>query len=394
MRRGVLASALLGLAACGEPAISVHLALTETPSKPFTYDCIGAVDVFPIPKSYNGAYDIGQVYYSNSLGTSAPVEVDCIDLDHAPTSAADLVSELHGRLDIAIPAAGLDAIELRARAGHCSDASWYHESIMYGGGVYNGGNNLTIDLSHNISCADTVTYTFHPVDLLAMASSHTCDPVTTGVVYVGDIRPTHVGPPTILETGAQYADLSGPVTEGKLQTYSASFGGTCLAMGYFDPNSNNVSDSCIDPSATHLCDPNAFDVPFVSASYLDNSMGAVEPLVNGDYEAPVLVAVYQDQNGQKVPVPGAVASVPTSAPASETPSARFVYGDLGDPASQSFVPQMNMTSTTSSGLFMAFLDGITEVDVTAPGPNGTTLTGKTFVGPDPFVSNAALIVVK
>lgn len=393
MRPAALASILLGMAACGEPAITVHLDVPGNPSTPFTYDCINSVDVFPIPAGYTGQYDIGLINYDNSLAMSPPVALTCIDLDHPPTSMSDLVGELHGKLDIPIPAAGLGGMELRARAGHCNDPSWYHEAILYGGGVYNGGDQLDIQLSHNISCGDATTYTFHPVNLMDLESSHTCNPVTTGQVYVGDIRPTNFGPETMLETGAQYAELSANLTEPKLQSYSASFQHTCLAMGYYDPATDNVSDSCIDTNATHLCNPGAFDVPFVSSSYLDNSLNAVEPLVKGGFEAPVLIAVYQDQGQTKVPVAGAVASTPGSV-AQTAASAQFVYGDLGDPAAQTFVPQMAATATTSSGLFMAFLNGITEVDVTAPGPNGTTLTGKAFIGPDPGFSNAALIVVK
>src|SRR6185503_6120019 len=116
MRPAVLASILLGAAACGEPAIKVQLVMPGEPAPPdtFDYSCIQAVDVLPIPVGDQGALDIGA-----RVDSGQPVP--CIYLDRAPRSAADLAALLHGRLDIPIPAAGLAGIEFRARTGKCSD---------------------------------------------------------------------------------------------------------------------------------------------------------------------------------------------------------------------------------------------------------------------------------
>lgn len=380
MRQLALASVLLGLAACGEPAIEVHLTPPGMPTVPFTYDCIGAVDVFPIPVGYVGPYDIAQT----------DSEIYCIDLDHPPTSVADLLGQLRGQLDMDIPAGGIQAMEVRARAGTCEDPSLDQVAILYGGGVYTGGDNLTINLSHNISCGDSASYAFRPVDLSKMATTHACDPVTSGTLYVADIRPTNFGPASIREYGSQYAILGSDATQATLQTYSASMRGTCLAAG--------VSDAAVDSTTcisnlfpSHLCDPNAFDVPFFPTSYLDNSEAQASSYETGDYQGqPVLVAVYQNQGGQMMPVAGASVATANNAQAS------FVFGDL-DMGMQTLMPtaaEQVAQKTTTSGLFMAYLNGLTELDVTAPGPAGTTLHGSAVVGPDSQYTMPALIVLK
>jgi hypothetical protein len=306
---------------------------------------------------------------------------------------ADLATLLHGKLDIAIPSGGLQAMELRVRAGHCTQADWFHEANVYGGGEYDGSGKLTISLSHNLSCSDTTSYSFRPVDLIAMETSHACGPVTDGTVYVGNIRPTNFGIPSIEEDGANYGQLGGTVSDVKLQTYSGSYQGTCLAARYDD--GTNGGEVCINPKAPQLCSTTDFDVPLVSYSFLSNSETALQPLVTGDYQPPVLVAVFQNASGQMMPVAGATLTVPGQMPAAgQQPAAQFVFGDLGVANSQTFVPNQNAQQTTASGMVMAYLNGVTELDVTAPGPSGTTLHGSTFVGPNEFGATAALVVVK
>ena len=384
MRPGVLASILLGAAACGQPAIKLSLGLVQ--DNGFDYSCIAAVDVMPIPVGYHGVYDISSEY--NEQGG---LPITCIDLPHAPKSLTDLANELHDKVDVPIPAAGLAGVELRARVGHCGDATdTYREAIVYGGGAYTGGNALTVQLAHNLYCGESQPYKFHAVDLMAMATSHACDPPpAAGEIEVGDIRPTNIVPSLEFEVGAQYAEVgSGDPT---LSAYPRSYTGSCPAVDYFlDDGLGNLDDtaSCILPSLPRLCEADAIDVPYISLTYLDNSSATVTPMVGTGYQPPVLVAVYTDQNGQKVPVAGATVTAKGG-------NAKLVFGDLGNPTSGFAPAASTQQQTTSSGLVMAYLHGITELDVTAPGPNGTTLAGFAYVGPSVWrAESAALIVVK
>jgi hypothetical protein len=373
MRLALLAS-ILGLAACGEPAIEVHLQMPGEPTPPdtFDYSCIQAVDVLAIPVGDNKPIDIGERV--DLLGESVP----CIDLDRAPKSAADLAALLRGRLDIPIPAAGLAGIEFRARAGKCSDNP-YHEAILYGGGVYDGhSSSLTINVNHNISCSQATMVTVRPIDMFALAKGSGCTAAaaTDGFVYVGDVRPSNLAPlepAEIYEDGSSQAQISSAVTAVKLPSYAGSYRTSCIAARYADNNSDNAT--CMNAAPAICGDATDQVVPYAPGVYLSNTDQEIAQLANSS-EASVL-GIVLDSN--RAPVANATISVP------ESSNAAVFYGDPGDPAVQTFAVATGATATTASGMFVVAPNGLTTITVTAPGHTGSASIN---VGTGDYLSTA------
>jgi hypothetical protein len=360
--RLALALTLLGAVGCTDRAIEVRLHLPGEPAPPaaFDYSCIGSVDVLPIGAEPPASYDIGILATS---GTAVP----CIDLPAAPTSLADFAAELHGRLDIPVPPGGLQAIELRARTGHCSDDP-YREAILYGGGVYDGSSGqLTVDVQHNISCSTASPYTVRPIDVFALVDSQACPPAAPGIVFAGDIRPTALDAPGlpdhILEGGVGEADLTAAITAPQVASYGATYHDTCAYIGYNNNDDLSGGMTCFTPGAPTVCsDPGTVEVPVIPYTYWFNSADAAATMVGGAADPPVFGIVLENKpDGSKAPAEGATITVDAG------DDAAVVYGDRGDPAAQTFAPVAGATQTTASGTFMVFPRGVVGLTVSAPG---------------------------
>lgn len=271
----VVASSLV---ACTEPAIEMTLALPgPAATQGFDLSCVGAVSVSVLGRNLADPQD--------TLG-------DCVDLTTPPKTFADIQQAISGRFSFGLPRSGLAGVQLSGVKGSCSDHVSSRESVFYGGAPHAGGDHMTIPLVPNISCDKAVTYSVSVIDLLSLATDHSCSsPDDLSRVFAADMRPRLMGdqlPRMMLERGASEAFAL--LGSGSVTSYSAAADGhACIAVGY--QGTVNAGVECVNPAAPTLCaDTGELEVASLPLAYTDLSREA--DLV-AQYGSPVFGGVWE-----------------------------------------------------------------------------------------------------
>jgi hypothetical protein len=364
-----LVFALLATAACTEPAVEMKLVMPAD-SADFDMSCVTAVDLVPIA--------VGDVK-SLSVGAREDASMEalpCVDLPHAPTSFVDVENMIRGRFDVALPSAGLGAVEIRGREGSCDENPAYRDAIFYGGATYTAGQDtLAIPVAHNLSCDAAADYTVHPVNMADLFATGQCADVADGAsIYAGNVRPSLIEDrePIFFEDGNSFHSIKDGI--GTINSYKSSWAGTCPAAQYFSDIAFAVS--CINPTAPTACaGPGQLELPFVPDEFALNTDSAV----GDDYATWVLVGVWTS-TGTPGPMAGATITVDGDS------DAQVEYGDA---TADGFQTATGAAVTTASGMAMVYTNQIAGITVTAPGKASQHV----WVGGDPWYQATSLVVV-
>ena len=333
------------LAACTDPVIEMSLALpSPDAAQGFDLSCVGAVSVGVI---------------AQGMADTNPVLGDCVDLATPPRTFADLQQAIHGRFSFSLPSSGLAAVQLSGVKGHCGDLVSSRESVFYGGAPHTGGDRMTIPVVPNISCDKARSYDVSVVDLLSLATDHSCSwPDDLPRVFAADIRPRLTGeqmPRMILERGASedFALLG----SGTVASYSAAADSrACIAVGY--QGTDNGAVECVNPTAPTLCaDTGALELATLPLSYTAMSREAALAAQSGE---PVFGGVWEPTN-TNTEIAIANATVELADPA----AGQVFYVQRG--ATQ-FTRIDGAQGTNAEGWFVAYIRGeSTELIVKAAG---------------------------
>ena len=345
-------------AGCAEPVVTMQLEMPASVPADFDLSCITAVDVLGFSSAMldEAQPDIG--IHADQFGERP----SCVDIAGA-TSLAELSNQLHGHVDVPMPAAGLAAIELRARMGNCLQLP-YGEGLVYGGGLYKpGASTLAVSVATNISCKAASTVTVAPLDILARIgdATHTCKPIVsdgTDGTFPGVIRPTRLSTATsgpdrmMFENGAAFLPLGtdGTVT---LPTFSAAATDACIAVGR--DSMAFAGGTCVNPGARTVCAAaGVVELPVVARN---RAISVYDGALIAQFGLPVLGSAWEKTATSRSPLAGAVVTVADPA------RAQVVYLDLVNG---------NLTATagaatTASGLFFVYTNGISAITVTAAG---------------------------
>ena len=335
---------LLALGACADPAIDMSLQLPQMPQN-FALDCVTAISVTAVGE------------FQGDINRPPDFQSDCLDVS-GMTSFADVQAKMHDQFSIDIPDSGLAGISIVGNVGRCSDEFTSHESVFYGG-AQAGSGDVRIPLVPNLSCsARGKIVKVHAVDLLALASTHTCATVTTGRVVAGDIHPTLLeqnqmnfeygtSASSQWNNGAVSLDVFSQVADAR----------TCVAVGYEQPNFDLVGSRCVEDGLPTLCGPaDELELPTIAIEYAGQS---IDRDLVAQYGNPVFGAVYEvGTAATKTAIGNATVTL------DDPTQGKVVYVDRG---ATSFTPRAGATGTGTEGWFMVYLKGApTTITVSEP----------------------------
>ena len=357
------------LAACTDPAAQMTLEL-PTSTTQVDLSCVSAVDLMPIATGTRDSLDIG---FTEDLDAQA--QVSCVDLDTQPQTLEDVEAQIRGKFEFAIPPNGFAGVEMRGRSGNCKTIPAYFDSIFYGAGDYSKGQqSLPVKVAHNLSCDKSSSFTAHAIDMVALLTAKTCVSVD-GTIFDGNIRPTLLGgslSPIVFEDGITFANTTGGVA--MVQSFSASFSGTCPAVGWVDATASNQTATCIDTAAPTACSTaGQLEIPTIPAA-----MWSAAQANAGQYAGTVFGGVWSAS--AKAPITGATVTLDANS------DATVVYGTLTE---NGFTPNSGATSTDASGAFVVYTNQVVGLTVTAAGGASSHL----YTGADAFAPVANLVVL-
>ena len=337
-----LALALGVLAGCGKASVDMTLLVpNELPS--FDMSCVTAVDLLPIATDDMDSLDLGQ----RTQG------VACVDLNTAPKNFPGLQTLLAGKFDIALPKAGLAAVEMRGRAGNCAEAPAEYTSVFYGGANYKSGDSqLRIKISRSISCDAHSTFTVHPVDMLNLFTTKMCADWTdtTATLKANDIRATNLLKPAIItENGLDTKPMAMPTVT--IDSFNAAFPGTCAAMELDSASATGLS--CINANQPTACASTNLEVAVLADAFT----ASADPALVKQFGAANFVGIWTSSAPQG-PVADATITVDAGAPAT-----KIVYGDI---SGTTFLPS-GAAASTAGGLAIVYAGSVVGITVMAPG---------------------------
>jgi hypothetical protein len=350
------AAAALALAACGDPAIEMHLELPPSDvASSFDVSCIGAVEV------YVRGNDRGRPGTSEADPGQPPDDLDdCITIDSVH-SFSELRSAIAGRFELALPASGLAGVDVRGSTGTCKKDVAPGDSIFYGAAPYAGGDSLAIPMTPNVSCGGKRPEAVRPVDLVALTRTGQCPallPDGAGTVYSGTIHPIALES-SIFDTNDDLGSLVGNVAS--LPLYVTSSDASCVAVAYGGNSSAMTSASCAR-RANGVCSATGqIELPIIdwNVAYQAATAASID-----QYGGWVIGGVWgPDAAGVKVRLAGATLR---PAKATDADKLKIVYADL--PAGAAGPRELaGATATNATGLFIAYVGGPVDVIVSATG---------------------------
>jgi hypothetical protein len=351
--RGV-AALLISLAACAEPAIEMRLELPPADKLDrFNVSCVGAVEVF-----VRGA-DRGTPDGPSGPGRDPDDEYACLPVEGVDSYAA-VRRAIAGRFDVAIPDSGLAGVDVRGSTGSCNKETAPGDTIFYATAAYDGGDELVLPMSPNLSCNVKRTEVVRPVDLLALTRTRMCPPSPTdnaGGVDSATIHPFELRD-SYLDFNNDFAGLVGGVATVPL--YLSTDDPGCVAIAYGDLTGTMTAANCARRGNGVCSAPGQIELPIISytAGYQNINVPATE-----QYGGWVIGGVWGQDGTNKVPLAGATVQPAKPADASRI---KVVYAEYPANAA-SPVELPTATATNSSGLFIAYVGRPADFIVSAPG---------------------------
>lgn len=342
--RVALLALVASLAACNDGAIDLTLVF---PQEAANYDmsCVKAVDVLTLGPNDTMPLDIGARTGGN---------VACVDLGHTVTTFAQVHAALTNKVNVAIPAGGLAAVEVRGRAGSCADKPAQFEAIFYGGAQDAGNSDLTIPVARNITCNSSTQFTVKPVNMYDLFNTKTCtdyvDP--SSHAFSADLRPTLIArQPTAFEIGESTQPMSSATAN--IMSFTKTYKGTCTVIAVQSSDGSVAGQACINAGAATACAGSNLELALLPTAYAQMSRDS--SITN--YSSWSFIGVWTT-SGTVGPLSGATVTVEDSG------DAKIVYGDLGTTA---FQPNPTATATTTSGMVMVYTNDVVTLSVSAPG---------------------------
>ncbi|HET9987370.1 MAG TPA: hypothetical protein VFQ65_02600 [Kofleriaceae bacterium] len=361
------AFALIALAACNDGAIELKLLLPQE-SADFDMTCIGAVDVLPLGPSDSKPLDIGARTKTDT--------VPCVDLGRQVTTFAQLQAALANRVDIGIPPGGLAAVEVRGRAGKCSDKPATFEAIFYGGAEYSGNDALTIPVARNVSCGASTQFTVKPVNMFDLFTTKMCTDYVDAAsqAFSADLRPTLIRrQPLAFEIGESTQPMSAATAQ--IMSFNAAYKGTCAAIALQNSAMTLAGQSCINAGGATACAGANVELALLPTAYAQASK---DPAIT-KYSAWNFIGVWTT-TGTAGPLGGATVTLDQGV------DAKVVYGDLGTSA---FQPSAGAMMTTATGMVMVYTNAVVGVTVSATGKSSRHL----YIGADPNFPSSQIAVL-
>jgi len=347
------------LAACADPVIELSFQLPASGGPSFDPSCVTAVDVYTDGVNYPASPN-------DYLAT-------CVELSGGYSDFAALTAALRGKIDLALPASGLAAVEMYGRRGTCQ--AFDGQIVFYAAAPHIGQDQLELPI-HPVSSCELAPVTIRPVDLLALttgASRGDCtqaraidDPVSSAIA--GTLTQSLYGVvfDTSFSTGAM---LDGAV---RVPGAPATVGPrSCIAVRAIDPI--RLSISCVDPSASPACaGPGELEAPFLDDVLAFDS---TDPTRSARLPYVVWGAVV---DGNRQPIAGATVQI-------DPKRGEVVYLD----PTATRLEDRGGTSTGPSGLFVVYASGLVDITVSAGGKSRVQT-----IGTSGFEPGAALVVLR
>ena len=150
------------LAACGEKTVEMQLKLPADQDQ-WDTSCTQTIEVFTEGLNYP---DQSQDYIGQTLDVS----------EHPPATYRDVASQVRGQFDVAIPASGLQAVEMYGWDGPSGffNEQAFPELSFFARVDWDGSSDtLVIPLTPNLDCRKT-TVTVRPIELVSLVTTKNC----------------------------------------------------------------------------------------------------------------------------------------------------------------------------------------------------------------------------
>lgn len=355
--RPLALGAAAALAACGEASLEMRLELPPAAqASGFNVSCVGAIEVFV------RGNDRGRPSEDDDdAGQPADDTYACLELTGA-SSYAEVRRAIAGRFQLELPASGLAGVDVRGSTGTCKKDNAPGDTIFYGWHEYEGGDELVIPMTPNLSCNSTRLEAVRPVDLLELTRTGQCPaPLPDGGdrgVDAATIHPAALDD-AILDFNNDFAALVGGVA--RLPLYLTTGDESCIALSYWESADVLTTASCVRRADGVCSAPGQIELPLISytGAYQGADLDAIDA-----YGGAVIGGVWgPDAGGNKVKLAGATVR---PASADDADLAKVVYADYpAGAASPVALPGANATNAT--GLFIAYVGQPIDFIVSAPG---------------------------
>ncbi|HEY4242857.1 MAG TPA: hypothetical protein VGM88_23740 [Kofleriaceae bacterium] len=343
MRR--LALLLVVLAACGDSAIELSLALPESNTDDIS--CVTAVEVWA------DGEDTSAVTSPDGLITHPPTDIrQCIAVSNL-TSWSAVQSALAGKFELKLPATGLTGFEVRGFSGTC-DGSQLGDTIFYGGAT-SDGNDVTIQLVPARDCSDRTTLTVRPIDYATLAGGTCPGPISDGSSVENVLlRPSGVRGMWLDDSASRAVTTGGTASVDAFSSVSYPANDHSCDAIYVNPSDDREGITCISTAASICAMTGETEVGVIDG---DAAYAATDKTLFAKYHGIVFGAVWAVQNGDTDPTPLAGATI-TFTDASE---GEVVY--IGP----TFHALSNQGATNSNGMFALYTNAATDITVSASG---------------------------
>jgi hypothetical protein len=364
--RAAFAVAVVLLAACNDGAIDLTLVFPEEAAN-YDMSCVKAVDVLTLGPNDTMSLDIGARTSSN---------VACVDLGHTVTTFAQVQAALTNKVNAAIPAGGLAAVELRGRAGSCMDKPAQFEAIFYGGAQDAGNADLTIPVARAITCDSSTQFTVKPVNMYGLFNTKTCADYidASSQAFSADLRPTLIPrQPLVFEIGESTQPMSSATAN--IMSFTKMYTGTCTVIALQSSDGALAGQACINAGAATACAQLNLELALLPTAYAQMSRDTSITKYSGWN----FIGVWTT-SGTVGPVMDATVTVDNG------DDAKVVYGDLGTTA---FQPNAGAITTTPSGMVMVYTNAIVGVTVSATGKTSRHI----YIGADAQHPSSTIAVI-
>lgn len=366
------ALAMLWLAGCSS-TVDLKWDVAALPAG-FDMTCITAVDAIALSEDgFKASADPAQHTASNDRPSCTMVS--------GLATMSDLVEAVRGKIDLPIPDDGLYGVELRARAGSCTEQTG--QAIVSAGGVY-AGANVELAMLANLSCATArATVTAMPLDIVKMTTdaAHACAIVHDGagdLTRVGMLRPSLLtlaqnDPGTMMFESGSSSGVVGGDGNVALVTPISNLASSCTAIQRVAALGGTVcTNEQLQPTVCAAV--GAIELPVIADSLARSGFDA--DLV-AQFGPPVVGFVWD--KATKAPLANVVVTV------SDASRGRVVYASLTSTA----ITASGGSATDATGTFLVYTSGIQSISATLAGKQKATV----FVGAPPSTIGTAMVVM-
>lgn len=364
------ALAALVLAGCSS-TVDVTWSIGPTPGG-FDMSCITAVDALALSKAgFDASADLSQ-------HTSSSDRPDCM-MVAGLASLSDLIDAVRGKLDLPVPDDGLYGVELRGRAGSCTEQTGV--SIVSAGGLY-AGADIKLGTQADLSCSTARgTVTVMPLDIVRMTtdSAHACAPVHDGagdLSRVGMLRPSLLtlqqnDPGAMLFEVGSSSGVTGSDGTVALLTPLSFLDSSCTAIQRVAALGGTA---CAQVQPTLCAATGAVELPVISESLARSGFDA--NLV-AQFGPPVVGFVWDKTS--KTPLANVTIGL------SDASRGRVVYTSL----TTSALTPSGGNATDATGSFLVYTAGVQKITATIGGKS----SNQVVVAAPPTAIGTALVVM-